>query len=1224
MTNQTVPCDDEALRLLLEGDESSEAYLLATRHVESCEACQHRLLELSANVGHWKSQQELLQPVEGDDVDSGRLSRFDAFEVDRRGRWVADEATIANLLAAPSHPEMLGRLGRYEIEKIIGSGGMGVVLKGFDTELNRPVAIKLLAPQLASVGAARQRFAREARAAAAVVHEHVVPIHNVESDNSTPFLVMQFISGESLQARLDREGPLGVVEVLRISMQAALGLAAAHSQGLVHRDVKPANILLEDGVERAFLSDFGLARAVDDASATCTGVIAGTPHYMSPEQASGGTVDARSDLFGLGCSMYAMCTARPPFRGDNSFAVLRSITDKTPQSIREINPEIPQWLCTIISRLMEKRPDSRYAGAQEVADLLERCLAHVQEPAVRKLPEELSTRKRSGTSGGKWLLALAGFGVLGLFGLGLVQTNPPDIVGDWTGQDEWGQVTIKKDDQGSWKGTFTDTTSEGPGRLALKWSRVSRRFNGTWSEGGDKAFGDLSIRMLNGEIRGAYSLDKKFLSDPEASHLAELHWIRGKVALNIAAKNDKSGAQPAPTLRRMPIGAMLAPSLPNKVTPLEELERRAEIAKTPLGGIHFAISKDRKYYATAQVTPGVTPHISVIDAATGDVLARHRVSAPLGPIGFTEAGLVTWESDGSPKLRLSFKDIEAGERMAWVLPNRQFPLEQLERQAEAAKRPLGGAEFAVAVSKDRKYYAQALVSPPVPPQIVVVDAATGNVIARRPVSVPLGTLEFTDDGVATREADGSKKLQVSFKDIESELASAAEQGESRRGQGITLEETKIRFAGMDVVKERGHFLVSGDGKHFALSQSRYPDGPFQIILYESASGKIVGIDRPETLFGPFQFTSEGLVTKEADDKVSLRISFTPGGKGSWDPGRPIPLRDVKERMVNMELLERFGHFVVSKDGKTYASVDGNYPRGPSTIVVRDAETGEKLGEAYTEKLAGPLQFTDEGVATREAEGKLILRVPLKSRRPSPGGAEGNPKDGDGPKSPSIKDGGALESRPGDSWDTMIARLRETGLDVVIVFDSTGSMDGEIGQLKRQIEKTSSALWRLIPKARIGLTTYRDTGEDYVAYGLPLTSDIGEIEKFLDKVTANGGGDLPEAVDAGMDWTLTHNSFRPGARKVMLIFGDAPPHADKTTTCLEMANEFRELHSGKVSTISCRAAFPFIAFDQIARASGGEAVATTDVKEIMTELMVAAFGGDHRERVLKALELNDSK
>ena len=281
---------------------------------------------------------------------------------------------------------MLGRWGTYEVVGVVGTGGMGVVLKAFDAALNRYVAIKVLAPHLGSSGAARKRFSREAQASAAVVHDNVIEIYDVAETAGLPYLVMPYVRGPSLQRRLDDGGPMALAEILRVGMQAAAGLAAAHAQGLVHRDVKPANILLADGIERVKLTDFGLARAADDASLTKTGVIAGTPQYMSPEQARGEAVDQRSDLFSLGSVLYAMCTGRPPFRAETSYGVLRRITDEEPRPIREINPEIPEWLCQIVAKLMAKRPDDRFQSAQEVAKLLEECLAHVQQPTVVPLP----------------------------------------------------------------------------------------------------------------------------------------------------------------------------------------------------------------------------------------------------------------------------------------------------------------------------------------------------------------------------------------------------------------------------------------------------------------------------------------------------------------------------------------------------------------------------------------------------------------------------------------------------------------------------------------------------------------------------------------------------------------------------------------------------------------------------------------------------------------------
>jgi hypothetical protein len=276
----------------------------------------------------------------------------------------------------------IGRLGHYEVQEVIGRGGMGVVLRAFDERLHRVVAIKVMAAELATSAAARRRFTREARAAAAITHDHVVTIHAVEEGPGLPYLVMQYVAGVSLQDRLDRTGPLPLAEVLRIGMQVVGGLAAAHAQGLVHRDVKPANILLENGVERVKLTDFGLARAADDASLTQSGAVAGTPSFMSPEQAEGKPVDHRSDLFSLGGVLYAMCTGRPPFRAGSSMGVLKRVCEDTPTPIREINPEVPDWLVAVVEKLHAKDPADRFPSAAEVAGLLGQLLAHVQHPSA--------------------------------------------------------------------------------------------------------------------------------------------------------------------------------------------------------------------------------------------------------------------------------------------------------------------------------------------------------------------------------------------------------------------------------------------------------------------------------------------------------------------------------------------------------------------------------------------------------------------------------------------------------------------------------------------------------------------------------------------------------------------------------------------------------------------------------------------------------------------------
>ena len=409
MTIRSGRCRAIDLSILLDGDENSDLFRDAENHVDSCSSCQQRLTELSADPNHWLVQREMLRPLEGDVPKTGTLYRHRLGFATPRCRNVIDESVVKDLLAAPSHPEMLGRLGRYEIERIIGAGGMGIVLKGFDSQLNRPVAIKLLAPHLARFGAARQRFAREARAAAAVVHEHVVSIHNVESEHAQPFLVMQFIPGESLQGRVERDGPLSVREILRIGLQAASGLAAAHAQGLVHRDVKPANILLENGVERAYLTDFGLARASDDASLTHTGFVAGTPYYMSPEQADGQPLDHRSDLFSLGSVLYFMATGHPPFRADRPMAVLKRTCHDPHRPVWQCNAEVPEALCGIIDRLLQKNPNRRFASAVDLEHALANVLSAVQQGRIGRR-SRFRPFHYFGAAGLFSLFSLAGFG----------------------------------------------------------------------------------------------------------------------------------------------------------------------------------------------------------------------------------------------------------------------------------------------------------------------------------------------------------------------------------------------------------------------------------------------------------------------------------------------------------------------------------------------------------------------------------------------------------------------------------------------------------------------------------------------------------------------------------------------------------------------------------------------------------------------------------------------
>ncbi len=288
----------------------------------------------------------------------------------------ASDDEALTFLAPPTRPDSLGRLGHYEVLQVLGRGGFGIVFRAFDEVLHRVVAVKVLSPQMAATSPARKRFLREARSSAQVRHENVVQVYEV-GEQPMPHIAMEFIPGETLQQRLDRVGPVGPAEVVRVGRQIAEGLAAAHATDLIHRDIKPANVLLEGGAQRVKITDFGLARAADDASISQSGVIAGTPMYMAPEQAKGDKLDRRADLFSLGSVLYQMASGRPP-RANGTVAVLKRVAEDTPRDIREIIPEAPQWLCAIIAKLHAKDPGDRYQSAREVADVLADCEAQLK------------------------------------------------------------------------------------------------------------------------------------------------------------------------------------------------------------------------------------------------------------------------------------------------------------------------------------------------------------------------------------------------------------------------------------------------------------------------------------------------------------------------------------------------------------------------------------------------------------------------------------------------------------------------------------------------------------------------------------------------------------------------------------------------------------------------------------------------------------------------------
>lgn len=333
---------------------------------------------------------------------------------------VSPDVVIQELSSAwrpAQQPGALGQLGTYRIVKLLGSGGMGAVFLAEDTQLRRPVALKLIRPRAAASPIARDRFLREARAAAALRHDHIVTIYQVGEENGVPYLAMEHLEGESLDDRLRREGTLPIPEAVRIAGEIAEGLAAAHARGLIHRDVKPANIWLETGRGRVKLLDFGLARmAANDAQLTSSGVIVGTPAYMSPEQARGEAVDARSDLFSLGGVLYRMLTGSPPFAGRDLLSTLNALATAEVVPPRAARPDVPAALNDLVLHLLEKTPARRPASAPEVIQELSAVLA----PATKAESLPRGARRRA------TVVAAGLAAVMLLFAVMIIKFKHPD------------------------------------------------------------------------------------------------------------------------------------------------------------------------------------------------------------------------------------------------------------------------------------------------------------------------------------------------------------------------------------------------------------------------------------------------------------------------------------------------------------------------------------------------------------------------------------------------------------------------------------------------------------------------------------------------------------------------------------------------------------------------------------------------------------------------------
>lgn len=449
-------CVSDRIPNYLNGDLADAEMRSIEEHLSNCRDCARALEREAAADEIWLQTRSLLSADDLDGALSLTSDSSDPVELPYAETQAPCDASmlareIKGWMDPTDDPHSMGRFAGYEIVGVIGHGGMGIVLKGFETALNRFVAIKAMAPRLASSKAARTRFAREAQAAAAVIHENIIAIYRVDEAHGLPFLVMPYWGGESLQRRIDESGPLELETSLRIASQISAGLAAAHQRGLIHRDIKPANILLGRGISRVTITDFGLARAADDASITRTGVIAGTPQYMSPEQAMGKPLDPRSDLFSLGSVLYTMLTGKPPFSGDSNHNIINKVVHRQAQPIGEVRSELPQWTSKLIDRLHHKSAEQRMVSASEFQVLIDACLRHLRDPDS-PLPTTLAPKQAQRRRAPVFMGALAVIGLALICAVAL----PLILTGDQAKVQTKDQTTNESSREGIWSGDQLD------------------------------------------------------------------------------------------------------------------------------------------------------------------------------------------------------------------------------------------------------------------------------------------------------------------------------------------------------------------------------------------------------------------------------------------------------------------------------------------------------------------------------------------------------------------------------------------------------------------------------------------------------------------------------------------------------------------------------------------------------------------------------------------------